>query len=76
MLTAARIIYAKYWKQNKVPKLTEWLDKLVFFTEMDKISKKLKEQVDTEYKREWCKLKNYLEKRWKSQNFTQNLGEY
>lgn len=40
MITAARILFAKYWKTSKIPKISEWLEKLVFCAEMDKITKK------------------------------------
>lgn len=66
MLAAARITYAKYWKSNKSPKMREWLDKLIFFAEMDKITRKLRGQVDLEFKNDLSKLKGYLDKRWKS----------
>lgn len=56
--------------------MTEWLDKLIFFAEMDKITRKLRGQVDTELKNDWLKLKNYLDKRRKSNNLSWNLENY
>lgn len=76
ILAAARIILAKYWKIDKVPKTIEWLEKLIFFAEMDKITKKLRGQIDIEFKVDWLKLKNYIEKRWKPHISSWNLGNY
>lgn len=76
MLVEARITCAKYWKKNKIPKSIEWLDKLIYFAEMDKITKKLRGQMDTKFKEDWSKLKNYLDTRWKSHKFSWNLGNY
>lgn len=38
MIAAAKIIYAKYWKLDKIPKTIEWLNKSIFFAEMDKLT--------------------------------------
>lgn len=40
MLTAARILYAKHWKHEQIPKISERINKLVFLAEMDKLTKK------------------------------------
>lgn len=76
MIVAARILHAKYWKEDKIPEITEWLNKLIFFVEMDKITRKLRGHLDTEFKEDWIKLKNYLDKRWKSDNMNWNLEYY
>lgn len=52
MLIAARIVLAKYWKLKKFPKTSEWLEKLVFLAEMDKITKKLRNQNDEKFQTE------------------------
>lgn len=39
MLAVARMVFAKHWKLNKIPRGIEWLNKLVFFADMDKITK-------------------------------------
>lgn len=39
------------------PKTIEWLNKLIFFAEMDKITRKLRGQLDIEFKQNWIKLK-------------------
>lgn len=57
MLAAARIVYAKYWKQSEIPRMVEWLNKTIFLAEIDKITRKLREQLDTEFKEDWIKLK-------------------
>lgn len=76
MLAGARITFAKYWKMDKIPKMIEWLEKLIFFAEIDKITKKFKGQVDIEFREDWLKLTNYTEKRWKSHNFSWTLANY
>lgn len=61
-------MYAKYWKSTKIPKISEWLERLVFCAEMDIITKKKKkkrDQMDTKYQQDWLKLKNYINKKWK-----------
>lgn len=42
LLSAARIQYASFWKQKKIPKLENWITSLVNIIEMDKIIKKLR----------------------------------
>lgn len=49
MVVAARILYAKYWKGDKIPNTSEWIEKLIFFSEMDKITKKVREQKGVEF---------------------------
>lgn len=75
MLLVARILFAKYWKQSKIPKVSEWIEKL-FCADMDKITKKLREQNDENFQKEWSKLKNYINKKWKRENLSFNLEKY
>lgn len=60
MIVAARVVYAKYWKQKQIPKISEWDRKLLFYAEMDKITRKLREQNEIGFKEDWKKLKVYL----------------
>lgn len=75
-IVAARLTYAKYWKTEKIPKTSEWMEKLMYLAEMDKITKKLREQNDEKYKNDWIKLKKYTEKKWKSKNLSISLERY
>lgn len=68
MLLAARTRYAKYWKLKKIPKMSKWLEKLLFFAEMEKITKKLREQNDEKFQKDWIKFKKYINKKWKGKN--------
>lgn len=44
LTTAARIQYAKYWKQTQLPTVENWVVSIINIVEMDKITKRLREQ--------------------------------
>lgn len=72
MIASTRILYTKLWKVEQVPRISEWLNKLIFMAEMDKITRKLREQRENGFKSDWGKLKTYIEKKWKSKDFNLN----
>lgn len=76
MIVAACVVYAKYWKQTRISSTTEWLNKLLFYAEMDKLTRKLREQNEVEYKEDWQKLEKYLTKRWGTKGVSWNLDHY
>lgn len=53
LLTLARIQYAKYWRQEKIPTVDEWRQSIIQTMELDKISRKLKEQGLEKYEQEF-----------------------
>lgn len=59
MLLSPRILYAKFWKTVQIPRTFEWLNKLIFMAEMDKITRKLRERDDKRVKEDWVKLRKY-----------------
>lgn len=64
LITAARIQYAKLWKQKEVPKLEDQILSWMNIIEMDKISRKLKLQNQKGFEKCWAKVKLYVEKSW------------
>lgn len=76
MITATRVLYAKYWKTTKIPRISEWLEKLIFCAEMDKITKKMRDQMDVKFQQDWMKRKDYINKKWKTKNLSLNFERY
>lgn len=62
MTLAARILYAQCWKLQKIPEIEEWILKFEHLLEIDKITRKLKEENDEDFLRNWNKVN--LENNW------------
>lgn len=69
LLTAARLQYAKLWKQREIPSTKDWIQSVIQMIEMDKLSRKAREQDSEGFKQNWDKVKEYIENRWKVQGF-------
>lgn len=52
------------------------MEKLLYLAEMDKITKKLREQNDVRFQNDWLKLKTYIDKKWKTKDLSMNLESY
>lgn len=64
----ARILYAKHWESAKVTKISEWLEKLIFCAEMDKITRGKENKKNVKYRSKWLKLKKpYINKNGKGE---------
>lgn len=59
ILAAARILYAKFWKDEVIPELYEWKAKVIYMSEMDKLTKKLRGGTKVDFKKEWDKWNQY-----------------
>lgn len=61
--TAARIIYAKYWKRKEIPKEAELISEILNTAEMDILTDRLNE-VNQDYKdKGWRVFYDYLEQK-------------
>lgn len=49
MVTAARFLYAQRWKDLQIPKMEEWLAKLMELAEMAKLRDFVKEKTLTKF---------------------------
>lgn len=58
LITAARIQYARFWKQTNLPKLENWIISWMNIVEMDKIARKLRMQNQQEFMN--CKVSENL----------------
>uniref|UniRef100_A0A803TFM9 Reverse transcriptase zinc-binding domain-containing protein n=1 Tax=Anolis carolinensis TaxID=28377 RepID=A0A803TFM9_ANOCA len=59
--TAARIVYARYWKQDKIPTTEEWLVKILEIKNMDKLTFLIaKQQGRPRKETDWRQLEKYL----------------
>lgn len=65
---AARVQYAKYWKQKQLPTVENRVVSLLNIIEMDKIVKRLRAQTQQEFENNWCKVKSYFENNWAVRN--------
>jgi len=61
MITAARLLYAQFWKTQILPTIQEWLLKLMDMAENDKLTCLLKENSNCCYFKEWKPLVDYLQ---------------
>lgn len=43
-IVVARLLYAQCWKQEKIPEIGDWVQKMIHLVEMDKMTKKIKDQ--------------------------------
>lgn len=57
LLITARIKFAKYWRQERIPKIEEWQQSIIQLIEMDKLTRKLREEESERHKRNWKKKK-------------------
>lgn len=76
LLAAAHILYAKYWKHVEIPDIYEWKAKIVYMSEMDKLTKKLRGCLKKDFKGEWIKWQRYCEKDCDFQKFNLNFDIY
>uniref|UniRef100_G1KW06 Reverse transcriptase domain-containing protein n=1 Tax=Anolis carolinensis TaxID=28377 RepID=G1KW06_ANOCA len=59
--TAARIVFAKFWKLAEIPPKEAWLQKLIEIQEMDELTFLLRESRGKSIKQtNWGKLRNYI----------------
>ena len=61
ILTAARIIYAQYWKNEGTPTDQEIIKKILDCAEMDRLTLKIKAKEDTKYYQTWNLSYQWLE---------------
>lgn len=59
-ITAARTLTAQRWKQEQVPTLDEWRNKLIDYAELDKLTGKIRLQRDHKFLEDWGKFREYL----------------
>lgn len=64
MITAARLIFAQHWKQEKIPETWHWIQKMMPMIEMDKLTRKSREQGADGFYEDWNKFKDYMEENW------------
>lgn len=64
MIIAARIIYAHYWKQEEVPDIWDWTQKMLHKNEMEKLTITLKDQEADGFYNDWGKFKEYFGGNW------------
>lgn len=69
LLTAARLQYAKLWKQKVVPSLENWIQSVIQMIKMDKLTWKIREQDPKGFIENWGKVKDYMEVRWNVKGF-------
>lgn len=72
MLAAARILFARYWKEERIPEIYGWKAKLIYIAEMDKLTKKLRGCSRVDFK-EWHKWTEYCKKDSDFQKFALNM---
>uniref|UniRef100_A0A803SUG8 Reverse transcriptase domain-containing protein n=1 Tax=Anolis carolinensis TaxID=28377 RepID=A0A803SUG8_ANOCA len=61
LTTAARIVYARYWKKNEIPELSQWLVKILEIMNMDKLTYLLKNNYGIPKKQtNWDLVKHFL----------------
>ena len=60
MITAARILYAQYWKKEHIPTIEEWMFKLLKLAQMAKLTILMKDKNISRFKELWQPLLDYL----------------
>lgn len=59
-----------------LPQEIQLQSKLLFYPEMDKLMRKLREQNEVGYKEDWQKLEKYLTKKWGTKSVSWNPDHY
>lgn len=77
MLVAAKVLIASYWKQEKVPTTTEWLNKCWFIMIIDKLTKTVqfkmgKLKILERFKQDWEPFTEY----WNKKEMNKNRNAY
>lgn len=62
MITAARILYAQFWKQEKILDTWEWIQNFLQLIKMDKLTRKLKGEYLMDFVLDCKKCKEYMGK--------------
>lgn len=57
-LTAARLQYVRFWKQEKLPTTENWIQAVLKITEMYKLSRKLRNQESEDFNQCWKDIKS------------------
>uniref|UniRef100_A0A8C5SHQ7 Uncharacterized protein n=1 Tax=Laticauda laticaudata TaxID=8630 RepID=A0A8C5SHQ7_LATLA len=66
VLTAARIVFAKNWKNKKIPMEEEVIKKIMDCTEMSKLIFEIREQEDKQFHKIWDLFYQWLDNKiWK-----------
>ncbi|CAI5777053.1 Hypothetical predicted protein [Podarcis lilfordi] len=60
--TAARILFAKYWKTQDLPTLEEWQMKAMDYMELAEMTGRIRDQGEESMEEDWKKFKDYLQK--------------
>lgn len=64
-LACARITYAKFWKNTKIPSLEKWIIKLYETAEMDRLTAWMKDKTEEEVQTHWNFFYKFLKIKWK-----------
>ena len=59
-ITAAMILYTQRWKQEETPSKEEWLQKMMEFAEMAKLTATLRDQEENTFYQEWKCFADYI----------------
>uniref|UniRef100_A0A670HXR6 Reverse transcriptase domain-containing protein n=1 Tax=Podarcis muralis TaxID=64176 RepID=A0A670HXR6_PODMU len=60
--TAARLLLAQNWKSSKIPTISEWQNKLFEYSELAKMTQKIRHQSNKIFINDWNKFISYMEK--------------
>ncbi|XP_060542666.1 uncharacterized protein LOC117676053 [Pantherophis guttatus] len=69
MITAARLLIGKYWKNEALPTIEEWTLKMASFAEMAKISAYLKDCLQETYEWKWKKWIDYVQNKYQTRKY-------